>query len=96
MVEHKAYFVAFDLPHSDACYGRAYPTATSEAWVDWVDGHVHAFAFFDRVPVSVLYDNDKCLVARILPRQCRAESRLDRAWPEARTGPCSSWSSGSP
>jgi len=26
-------------PHSDACYVRAYPAATAEAWVD---GHVHA------------------------------------------------------
>jgi len=32
-----------------------------------VDGHVHAFAFFGRVPQSVLYDNDRCLVAKILP-----------------------------
>ena len=56
-IEQKAHFFAFDLPHSDACYIRAYPAATSEAWVD---GHVHAFAFFGRVPVSVLYDNDKC------------------------------------
>ena len=47
-VEQKAHFFAFDLPHSDACYVRAYPAATSEAWVD---GHVHAFAFFGRVPV---------------------------------------------
>ena len=38
----------------------AYPAATSEAWVD---GHVHAFAFFGRVPVSVLYDNDRCLTS---------------------------------
>ena len=51
-------------PHGDACHVRAYPAATAEAWVD---GHVHAFAFFGRVPVSVLYDNDRCLVARILP-----------------------------
>jgi transposase len=43
-----------DLPHSDACFVRAYPAATAEAWVD---GHVHAFAFFGRVPISVLYDN---------------------------------------
>jgi transposase len=72
-VEQKAYFFAFDLPHSDACYVRAYPAATSEAWVD---GHVHAFAFFSRVPVSVLYDNDKCLVARILPDGTRTRTKL--------------------
>ena len=62
-IEQKAHFFALDLPHSDASYIRAYPAATAEAWVD---GHVHAFAFFGRVPLSVLYDNDRCLVARIL------------------------------
>ena len=72
-VEQKAHFFAFDLPHSDACYIRAYPSATSEAWVD---GHVHAFAFFGRVPLSVVYDNDKCLVARILPDGTRKRARL--------------------
>jgi len=46
-VEQKAHFFAFDLPHSDACYIRAYPAATSEAWVD---GHVHAFGFFGHRP----------------------------------------------
>ena len=72
-VERKAHFFAFDLPHSDACYVRAYPAATAEAWVD---GHVHAFAFFGRVPLSVLYDNDRCLVARILPDGTRKRARL--------------------
>jgi len=71
--EQKAHFFALDLPHSDACYVRAYPAATSEALVD---GHVHAFAFFGRVPVSVLYDNDKCLVARILPDGTRKRAKL--------------------
>ena len=72
-VEQKAHFFAFDLPHSDAVYVRAYPAATAEAWVD---GHVHAFAFFGRVPLSVLYDNDKCLVARILADGTRKRARL--------------------
>ncbi len=62
-VEQKAYFFALDLPHSDACYVRAYPAANTEAWLD---GHVHAFGFFGAVPQSILYDNDKCLVARIM------------------------------
>ena len=72
-VEQKAHFFAFDLPHSAACYVRAYPAATAEAWMD---GHVHAFAFFGRVPQSILYDNDKCLVARILPGGTRKRARL--------------------
>jgi transposase len=72
-VEQTAHFFAFDLPHSDACFVRAYPAATAEAWVD---GHGHAFAFFGRVPQSVLYDNDRCLVARILPDGTRKRARL--------------------
>ena len=71
-VEQKAHFFAFDLPHSDACYIRAYPVATTEAWLD---GHVHAFAFFGAVPQSILYDNDKCLVARILPDGTRQRTQ---------------------
>lgn len=42
-VEQKARFFVLDLPHSDGCYVRAYPAAVAEAWVD---GHIHAFAFF--------------------------------------------------
>ena len=72
-VEQTAHFFAFDLPQSDACFVRAYPAATAEAWVD---GHVHAFAFFGRVPQSVLYDNDRCLVARILPDGTRKRATL--------------------
>ena len=72
-VEQKAHFFALDLPHSDACYVRAYPAAMAEAWMD---GHVHAFAFFGRLPQSILYDNDRCLVARILPDGTRKRARL--------------------
>ena len=72
-IEQKAHFFALDLPHSDASYIRAYPAATAEAWVD---GHVHAFAFFGRVPRSVLYDNDRCLVVRILADGTRKRARL--------------------
>jgi len=72
-VEQKAHFFALDLPYSDACFVRAYPAAVSEAWVD---GHVHAFTFFGRVPQSVLYDNDRCLVAKILPDGSRKRTKL--------------------
>ena len=47
--------------------------ATAEAWID---GHVHAFAFFGGVPQSVLYDNDRCLVSRILADGTRRRARL--------------------
>jgi len=71
-VEQKAYFFALDLPHSDACYVRAYPAANTEAWLD---GHVLAFAFFGAVPQSVLYDNDRCLVAKIMPHGARQRAQ---------------------
>ena len=72
-VEQKARFFVLDLPHSDACYVRAYPAAVSEAWVD---GHIHAFAFFGAVPQSIVYDNDRCLVAKILPDGTRKRAAL--------------------
>ena len=72
-VEQKAYFFVMDLPHSDACFVRAYPAATAEAWMD---GHVHAFAFFGGVPQSVLYDNDRCLVSKILADGTRKRATL--------------------
>ena len=62
-VERKAHFLAFDLPHSDACFVKAFPAETSEAFCD---GHNAAFDFFGGVPQSVLYDNTKLAVARIL------------------------------
>jgi transposase len=34
-VEQKAHFFVMDLPHSDACHVRAYPTATAEALGRW-------------------------------------------------------------
>lgn len=72
-VEQKAHFFVLDLPHSDACYVRAYPAAVAEAWVD---GHVHAFAFFGAVLQSIVYDNDRCLVAKILPDGTRKRATL--------------------
>ena len=62
--EQKVFFFALDLPHSDGSYIRAYHRANTEAWLD---GHVHAFAFFGGVPRSIVYDNDRCLVAKIMP-----------------------------
>ena len=41
--ERKVHFLAFDLPHSDGCFVKAYPAETTEAFCD---GHNAAFAFF--------------------------------------------------
>jgi len=71
-VTYRAHFFVMTFPHSDTCFVAAYPSATTEAWLD---GHNRAFAFFGGVPQSVLYDNDKCLVSRILPGGTRQRAR---------------------
>jgi transposase len=72
-VERKIHFFAFDLPHSDACFVVGYPAETTEAFCD---GHVRAFAFFGGVPQSILYDNTKIAVARILGDGKRQRTRV--------------------
>ncbi len=62
-VERKAHCFVLDLPHSDGCFIKAYPAETTEAFLD---GHVSAFAFLGGVPQSILYDNTKLAVAKIL------------------------------
>ena len=62
-VEQKAHCFVLDLPHSDGCFIKAYPAETTEAFLD---GHVSAFAFLGGVPQSILYDNTRLAVARIL------------------------------
>ena len=62
-VECKIHFLVIDLPHSDAMFVKAYPRENSESFCD---GHVAAFEFFGGVPQSILYDNTKIAVARIL------------------------------
>lgn len=62
-VRVKLHVFCFDLPQSDACFIKAYPAETTEAFLD---GHVSAFTFFGGVPISILYDNLKIAVARIL------------------------------
>lgn len=71
-VKWRVHFFVMDIPHSDACFVVAYPAATTEAWLD---GHNRAFAFFGGVPQSILYDNDRSLVARILPDGTRQRTR---------------------
>src|SRR6266481_2829567 len=72
-VERKIHFFAMDLPHSDACFVQAYPAETSEGFCD---GHNGAFAFFGAVPQSILYDNTKLAVARILGDGVRRRTRV--------------------
>ena len=60
------------LPHSDGCFVKAYPAETTEAFLD---GHVSAFGFLGGVPQSILYDNTRLAVARILGDGRRKRTR---------------------
>ena len=57
------HYFCLDLPHSDGCFVKAYPTEDTESFLD---GHVAAFAFLGGVSQSILYDNTKIAVAKIL------------------------------
>ncbi len=72
-VERKIHYFAFDLPHSDAIFVVAYPAETTEAFCD---GHVQALTFFGGIPRSILYDNSKIAVARILGDGKRQRTRV--------------------
>lgn len=61
-VRQKAHFFCMDVPQSDACFVKAYPSETMEAFLD---GHVCAFAFFGWVRLSILYDKTRIAVAKI-------------------------------
>src|SRR3954469_10145016 len=71
-VARKIHFFCMDLPHSDAIFVKAYPAETTEAFLD---GHVAAFDFFGKVPVSILYDNTTLAVAAILGDGKRRRTR---------------------
>jgi transposase len=72
-VERKIHYFAFDLAHSDAIFVVAYPAETAEAFCD---GHVQALSFFGGIPQSILYDNTKIAVARILGDGKRRRTRV--------------------
>jgi transposase len=62
-VRQKIHFFCMDLPYSDGCFVKAYPAETTEAFLD---GHVSAFSFFGGAPQSILYDNLRIAVTKIL------------------------------
>ena len=72
-VTRKVRFFVVALPHSDAIFVKAYPAETAEAFCD---GHVAAFAFFGGVPQSIVYDNTRLAVAKILGDGTRKRSTL--------------------
>ena len=71
-VERKAHCFVIDLPHSDGCFVKAYSWETTEAFLD---GHVSAIAFPGGVPQSILYDNTRLAVAKILGDGRRQRTR---------------------
>ena len=71
-VERKAHCFVIDLPHSDGCFVKAYPSETTEAFLD---GHVSALAFLGGVPQGILYDNTRLAVAKILGDGRRQRTR---------------------
>ncbi len=71
-LKQKAHMFVMDLPYSDACFAKAYP---QEITVAFCDGHVSAFDFFEGVPGSILYDNTKIAVARILGDGTRQKTK---------------------
>ena len=67
------HYFCMDLPHSDGCFVKAYPAETVEAFCD---GHVAAFDFFGGVPQSILYDNTRLAVAKIVKGGQRLRSQM--------------------
>jgi transposase len=61
-VEQKAHFQCFDLPYSDDCFVIAFPAENTEAFLE---GHNQAFAYFQGVPRTILYDNTRIAVKEI-------------------------------
>jgi transposase len=69
-MRQKIHFFCLDLPHSDAGFVKAYPAERIEAFLDG-----HNAAFFGGVPQSILYDNTRLAVTRILGDGMRQRTR---------------------
>ena len=72
-VEQTIHYFVLDLPHNDACFVKAYPAETTEAFCD---GHVSAFSSLGGVPRSILYDSTTLAVAKILGDGRRKRTRV--------------------
>jgi transposase len=71
-VEQKARYFVMDLPQSDDCFVAAFPAETTEAFLE---AHVRAFDYLGGVPRSIVYDNTKLAVAKILGDGERKKTR---------------------
>jgi len=72
-VQRKAHFLVIDPPHSDDAFVKAFPAETTEAFCE---GHNAAFRYFGGVPRTILYDNTKLAVAKILGDGTRKRTRV--------------------
>ena len=70
-VAQKVHLFVMDLPKATG-FVKAYRGRRRRAFLD---GHVSAFAFFGGVPRSILYDNTKLAVARVLGAGKRQRTR---------------------
>ena len=61
-VEQKGHFLCIDLPHSDDSFVMMFPAENTEAFLE---GHNQAFAYFQGVPQTILYDNTAIAVKEI-------------------------------
>lgn len=61
-VEQKGHFLCVDLPHSDDSFVMMFPAESTEAFLE---GHNQAFAYFQGVPRTMLYDNTRIAVKQI-------------------------------
>ena len=71
-VRRKAHYFVIDLPHSDDTFVKAFPAEATEAFCE---GHNAAFRYFRGVPRSIVYDNTKLAVAKILGDGTRKRTR---------------------
>jgi transposase len=71
-VEQKTRYFVMDLPQSDDCFVAAFPAETTEAFLE---AHVRAFDYLGGVPRSIVYDNTKLAVAKILGDGERKKTR---------------------
>ena len=71
-VKRRVHHFVVDLPHSNALLVKAYPAETTEAFCD---GHVSAFDFLGE-PQSIVYDNTRLAVAKILGDGRRRRTRV--------------------
>ena len=72
-VRRKGALFVMSLPYSDDAFVQIFPMETAEAWCE---GHVRAFDHFGGVPQSILYDNSKRIVARILGDGTRQRTQM--------------------